>query len=112
MAWALIERGAEKTAADSGLGMSRRRKCEDSEITPPPHKKITKHSKLPACRLASGGHFPVHMESRLTCILCRLKAKEESSSVEVGKTWIKCQFCNEPLCFTKERNCFLNFHVI
>jgi len=53
--------------------------------------------------------FPLWMESRVDCFLCRWK-RSPGGSGEGKKTTIKCEDCNEALCFTPKCNCFYEVH--
>lgn len=62
-------------------------------------------------RLAPGSHFRVHLDSRVHCFLFSWNLKNIDSKAEGGKTGVKCASWNEALCFTKQQNCLLKFHV-
>ena len=64
---------------------------------------------LPLCRKVPGMHSPLWMESRVDSSLCRWR-RSQGGSGEGMKTSIKCEDCNEALCFTPKRNCFHEFH--
>ncbi|OAQ22471.1 hypothetical protein K457DRAFT_37177 [Linnemannia elongata AG-77] len=50
--------------------------------------------------------------ARPNCILCRHKATvlgDKTCDVKTPTTWI-CGFCKVPLCLTKTRNCYKEYH--
>jgi len=79
-----------------------------SALPPLPTRLVTKHTPLPLCRKVPGMHSPLWMESRVGCFLCRWR-RSQGGSGEGMKTSIKCEDCNEALCFTPKRNCFYEF---
>jgi hypothetical protein len=82
-----------------------------SALPPLPTRLVTKHTPLPLCQKVPGMHSPLWMESRVDCFLCRWK-RSQGGSGEGMKTNIKCEDCNEALCFTPKRNCFYEFHYM
>ena len=80
-----------------------------SALPPLPTRLVAKHTPLPLCQKVPGMHSPLWMESRVDCFLCRWR-RSQSGSGEGMKTNIKCEDCNEVLCFTPKQNCFHEFH--
>jgi len=80
-----------------------------SALPPLPTRQVTKHTPLPHCQKVPGMHSPLWMESRVDCFLCRWR-RCQGGSGEGMKTSIKCEDCNEALCFTPKQNCFHEFH--
>jgi len=80
-----------------------------SSLPPLPTRLVTKHTPLPLCQNVPGMHSPLWMESRVDCFLCRWK-RSQGGSGESMKTTIKCEDCNEPLCFTPKQIFFYEFH--
>jgi len=46
------------------------------------------------------GHWPVHAEKKQRCKLC-IKAYSR----------VKCVSCEKALCLTKDKNCFIAYHI-
>ena len=64
----------------------------------------------PAPRLkGTRNAFLALMGSRVDCFLCRWRRSQRGSG-EGMKPSIKCEDCNEALCFTPKQNCFHEFH--
>jgi len=80
-----------------------------SALPPLPTRQVTKHTPLPLCRKVPGMDSPPWMESRVDCFLCRWR-RTQGGSGEGMKTSIKCEDCNEALCFTPKQNCFHESH--
>jgi len=80
-----------------------------SALPPLPTRLVTKHTPLPLCRKVPGMHSPPGMESRVDCFLCRWRTCQGGSG-EGMKTSMKCEDCNEALCFTPKRYCFYEFY--
>ncbi|KAK7135513.1 hypothetical protein R3I94_014246 [Phoxinus phoxinus] len=65
---------------------------------PPPLQRISAPSV--DVRLDRCDHFPIHAEKRGRCRLCK-----------TGYTQMACLKCKVLLCFTKDKNCFLEYHM-
>ncbi|KAK9965402.1 hypothetical protein ABG768_018879 [Culter alburnus] len=65
---------------------------------PPPLQRISAPSV--DVRLDRCDHFPIHAEKRGRCRLCKN-----------GYTQMACLKCKVLLCFTKDKNCFLEYHM-
>lgn len=65
---------------------------------PPPLQRISAPSV--DVRLDRCNHFPIHAEKRGRCRLCKN-----------GYTQMACLKCKVLLCFTKDKNCFLEYHM-
>uniref|UniRef100_A0A6Q2ZH78 PiggyBac transposable element-derived protein domain-containing protein n=1 Tax=Esox lucius TaxID=8010 RepID=A0A6Q2ZH78_ESOLU len=65
---------------------------------PPPLQRISAPSV--DVRLDRCDHFPLHAEKRGRCRLCKN-----------GYTQMACLKCKVLLCFTKDKNCFLEYHT-
>lgn len=65
---------------------------------PPPLQRIPAPSD--DVRLDRCDHFPIHAEKRGRCRLCKK-----------GYTQMSCLKCKVLLCFTKDKNCFLEYHM-
>ena len=73
-------------------------------LTPPPAKKINRMKKSSPTldvRLDGVGHMPVYVEKRGSCKSANCKSL----------TFVKCMKCEVHVCFMKERNCFVSFHM-
>lgn len=70
--------------------------------TPPKRSKTTAAVGIPKenYRYDYLGHFPEFVEKKHRCRLC-----------PKGFTFVQCCKCKISLCFIKERNCFMKFHV-
>jgi len=82
-----------------------------SALPPLPTRLVTKHTALPLCQMVPGMYSPLWMESGVDCFLCRWK-RSQGGSGEGMKTGIKCEDCNEALCFTLKWNYFYEFHYM
>ncbi len=65
---------------------------------PPPLQRIVAPSV--DVRLDRFDHFPIHADKRGRCRLCK-----------TGYTQMACLKCKVLLCFTKDKNCFLDYHT-
>lgn len=68
------------------------------QAAPPPLQRISAPSV--DVRLDRCDHFPIHAEKRGRCRLCKN-----------GYTQTACLKCKVLLCFTKDKNCFLEYHM-
>jgi len=80
-----------------------------SALPPLPTRLITKHTPLPLCRKVPGMLSPLWLESRVDCFFCRWR-RSQGGSGEDMKTSIKCEDCDEAMCFTPKQNCFYEFY--
>ncbi|XP_055087231.1 piggyBac transposable element-derived protein 3-like [Periophthalmus magnuspinnatus] len=71
---------------------------EHHQAAPPPLQRII--APLDVVRLDRFDHFPIHADKRGRCRLCKN-----------GYTQTACLKCKVLLCFTKEKNCFLEYHT-
>lgn len=65
---------------------------------PPPLQRIV--APTVDVRLDRCNHFPIHAEKRGCCRLCKN-----------GYMQMACLKCKVLLCFTKDKNCFLEYHT-
>ncbi|XP_051994392.1 piggyBac transposable element-derived protein 3-like [Xyrauchen texanus] len=68
------------------------------QAAPPPLQRISAPSV--DVRLDQCDHFPIHAAKRGRCRLCKN-----------GYTQMACLKCKVLLCFTKDKNCFLEYHM-
>lgn len=80
-------------------------------IIPPSNFYLTKYRGLPLPH-SGGMHFPVHLEGRKECILCRWKQRTDERGRDgiSAKTVLGCATCMQPLCLSDKKNCFPEFH--
>lgn len=111
LAWDLM---AVVAQADGSMTRRRRQEAEaDDQRKKSRRGYLTKSTvDLPETRFSPGAHLPLTLPQgqRHNCILCRYKARHRNSDVQYVKTPWKCEHCDVPLCLTKERNCFREFH--
>uniref|UniRef100_UPI00358E218E piggyBac transposable element-derived protein 3-like n=1 Tax=Myxine glutinosa TaxID=7769 RepID=UPI00358E218E len=86
-------------------GSSRKRgrpSLEDGSPPPTPPLPPQQRTVTPSAdvRLDRLDHFPTHAEKRGRCRLC-----------SKGYTQMACQKCKVLLCFTKDKNCYLEYHT-
>uniref|UniRef100_UPI00358E4A90 piggyBac transposable element-derived protein 2-like n=1 Tax=Myxine glutinosa TaxID=7769 RepID=UPI00358E4A90 len=86
-------------------GSSRKRgrpSLEDGSPPPTPPLPPQQRTIAPSAdvRLDRLDHFPTHAEKRGRCRLC-----------SKGYTQMACQKCKVLLCFTKDKNCYLEYHT-
>jgi len=74
-----------------------------------PNRLVTNHTPLPIHRKVPGMHSLLWMENRVECFLCRWR-RSQGGSGEGIRSSIKCDDCNEVLCFPPKQNCFHEFH--
>ena len=97
------------TRAAASSNITRAVSATQTAQSPLPTRRVTKSTPLPLSRRIPGIHSPLWMESRADCFLCRWR-RSQGGDGEPMKTSIKCEDCNEALCFTPQRNCFYEFH--
>jgi hypothetical protein len=75
-------------------------------------RRISEHSTDAPRPFQHGEHLPVHVDERRDCVQCRWSSRLEKDSKKrvVGRTRYKCLTCDEPLCLSSDRNCFITFH--
>jgi len=89
--------------------ISRSAPTTQSALPPLPTMLGFKHTPLPLCPKVTGMHFPLWLESWVDCFLFRWR-RSQGGSGDCMKTSVKCEDCNEALCFTPKQNCFYEFH--
>jgi hypothetical protein len=95
---------------------SKRALVAGADTTNKRQKYVTARSKRPLPVSGEHSHLPVHMEARRDCVECKWWKKEEvriNGSVAErtnSKTYWKCLSCEQPLCLSGDRNCFIKFH--
>jgi len=97
---ALIKAGKP---ADISTTKRERPSLEDPEQTfPPLHCPPVKRAVEPSSdiMLDRFDHFPIHSEKWGRCRLCK-----------IGYTQMTCLKCKILLCFTKDKNCYLEYHT-
>jgi len=115
VAWGLIEEGVARC---TGPGIGKKHLRNDHESTPTTTsskaRRLTSKTQLPLQRFDGGSHLPVYMDGmRRDCFFCRWKRAQGVPGIQnldPPRTRWKCSSCNEPLCLSSERNCFITFH--
>ena len=60
------------------------------------------------------GHWPIHVENKLDCVVCAaiIKKKQLSRSGNQHESRIQCSYCKVHLCVAPGRDCFRKYHVL
>lgn len=111
LAWALIASGALNQ--HHSMMKKHKRECDaTSDNHPRKTMHVTKNTELPPSRFVPGFHYGQYSDTRELCLLCRYRAtvlKDKSYKSSTQTNWV-CKDCKVPLCMSKARNCFEDFH--
>ncbi|OAQ22384.1 hypothetical protein K457DRAFT_1825532 [Linnemannia elongata AG-77] len=113
LAWALVSEGNASTHIPK---IRHHHKQQEAHAHSHKLQYVTKsRNELSPPRFVNkGDHCPEKIDdgTRPNCILCRHKATvlgDETCDVKTPTTWI-CGCCKVPLCLTKARNCYKEYH--